>query len=360
MGYPTRGEVMAAIPKHCFQRDTARSMKYAAISTALTLGWAALGAAFLPMTWAWAPVWFAHAVVSGTFATGMWVVAHECGHGAFSDNKTLQDAVGYALHTFLCVPYFSWQRSHHVHHMYTNHMEKGETHVPYIADSAHGKANYSLKNFLGEDAFVLVNQVFHLVFGWPAYLLTGATGGSEYGTTKHFSDGLFPTDNLKKRVWISSAGVAAVITGLAAVSTKVGFLPVFLLYVLPYTVTNFWLVLYTWLQHTDVDVPHFSGDEWDWVKGTFMTIDRPYGPVLDFLHHRIGSTHVAHHICHVIPHYHAKGHRRACSSLPRHLPLRRHPTARSPLAHLERLRSREGARRPVRLSQHGKDLLRVD
>ena len=65
-------------------------------------------------------------------------------------------------------------------------------------------------------------------------------------------------------------------------------------------------MLYTWLQHTDADVPHFSGDDWDWVKGTFMTIDRPYGPVLDFLHHRIGSTHVAHHIAHVIPHYHAK------------------------------------------------------
>merc|ERR1712182_198747 len=48
------------------------------------------------------------------------------------------------------------------------------------------------------------------------------------------------------------------------------------------------------------------GDEWDWVKGTFMTIDRPYGPVLDFLHHRIGSTHVAHHVAHTIPHYHAK------------------------------------------------------
>ena len=69
---------------------------------------------------------------------------------------------------------------------------------------------------------------------------------------------------------------------------------------------NFWLVLYTWLQHTDVDVPHFEGDDWNLVKGAFMTIDRPYGPVLDFLHHRIGSTHVAHHINHTIPHYHAK------------------------------------------------------
>merc|ERR1711924_268255 len=41
-------------------------------------------------------------------------------------------------------------------------------------------------------------------------------------------------------------------------------------------------------------------------KGTFMTIDRPYGPVLDFLHHRIGPTHVAHHVAHTWAHYHAK------------------------------------------------------
>merc|ERR1712224_791607 len=169
-----------------------------------------------------------------------------------------------------------------------------------------------MKNILGEDAFVLVNQVFLLVFGWPAYLLSGATGGSEYGLTNHFvpvkpfSDGLFPTETHKKKVWISAAGVLAVIGALTFASTKVGFLPIFLLYVLPYMACNFWLVLYTWLQHTDVDVPHFNGDEWDWVKGTFMTIDRPYGPVLDFLHHRIGSTHVAHHVAHTIPHYHAK------------------------------------------------------
>ncbi|MFP6674512.1 MAG: hypothetical protein VB878_05495, partial [Pirellulaceae bacterium] len=57
---------------------------------------------------------------------------------------------------------------------------------------------------------------------------------------------------------------------------------------------------------TDVDVPHFENDEWSWVKGAFMSIDRPYGPVFDFLHHRIGSTHVAHHIDARVPHYHAK------------------------------------------------------
>jgi fatty acid desaturase len=84
-----------------------------------------------------------------------------------------------------------------------------------------------------------------------------------------------------------------------------GIVPVLALYVGPYLVVNFWLVLYTWLQHTDADVPHFEDDEWTWVKGAFMTIDRPYGGLLDFLHHRIGSTHVAHHIDARIPHYNA-------------------------------------------------------
>ncbi|HOT81483.1 MAG TPA: hypothetical protein PKY13_15930, partial [Microthrixaceae bacterium] len=68
---------------------------------------------------------------------------------------------------------------------------------------------------------------------------------------------------------------------------------------------NAWLVGYTWLQHTDVDVPHYADDEWSWLLGAFQTIDRPYGRLVDALHHRIGSTHVAHHIDHRIPHYHA-------------------------------------------------------
>ena len=55
------------------------------------------------------PLWVAYALVTGTVAMGLWVLAHECGHGAFSENRTLQDAVGYILHTALLVPCFSAQ-----------------------------------------------------------------------------------------------------------------------------------------------------------------------------------------------------------------------------------------------------------
>ena len=66
-----------------------------------------------------------------------------------------------------------------------------------------------------------------------------------------------------------------------------------------------WLVGYTKLQHTGHDVPHYDANDWTFVRGAFCSIDRPYGRLIDLLHHRIGSTHVAHHLSSRIPHYRA-------------------------------------------------------
>ena len=47
---------------------------------------------------------------------GVWVIAHECGHQAFSPSQLVNDTVGFILHTLLLVPYFSWwvQQDAHV------------------------------------------------------------------------------------------------------------------------------------------------------------------------------------------------------------------------------------------------------
>ena len=37
----------------------------------------------------------------------------------------------------------------------------------------------------------------------------------------------------------------------------------------------------------------------------FASLTIRYGPTFDFLHHKIGSTHVAHHVESSIPHYNA-------------------------------------------------------
>ena len=92
---PTKAQVRKAVPKHCFERDTAKSLMYAAISVAQSAACVAVGA-LIPLKAVWAPVWLAYAAFTGTVWTGMLVVAHECGHGAFSDNRDIQDAVGTA------------------------------------------------------------------------------------------------------------------------------------------------------------------------------------------------------------------------------------------------------------------------
>jgi omega-6 fatty acid desaturase (delta-12 desaturase) len=307
--YPTKPEVMAAIPKHLMQKDTFKSMMYALMSTALT-GLCVYAGTFIPYSWAYAWAWALYGIVTGTVATGCWVIAHECGHSAFSDNKLLQDTVGYTLHSLLLVPYFSWQRSHAVHHANTNHMETGETHVPGLAGNA--GATSGVAKLMGP-LWPILHTVVVLLFGWPMYLMFGESGGPAYGKTNHFwpyapfNNGekeLFPGKH-KARVLLSDIGVLAVIAGLVAWGATWGAMYPILHYVLPYLGVNCWLVGYTWLQHTDVDVPHFDSNEYTWAKGAFHTIDRPYGPVLDFLHHGIGSTHVTHHVNSAIPHYNA-------------------------------------------------------
>lgn len=324
--YPTLSEVKNALPSDTYVRSTTKSLTYAALDILTTSLSAFLGIKFLlplalnlftsaqPLNQVAAvALWAFYSIVVGTCAIGGWVTAHECGHGAFSDNRKLQDTVGYILHSLMLVPYFSWQRSHAVHHANTNHAIDGETHVPPIKANPekHISGKKVLKAIVGESAGEFIfgwgQLLTHLLVGWPAYLLFGATGGTSRGITNHFiplqvkrpfqtepMKDLWP-GNWKAKVFISDIGVVAVAAGLFALAKQVGWQWVAAAYGGPYLVINAWLVGYTWLQHTDVDIPHLPSEKFSFIKGAFHTVDRPYENmffgVIDFLHHHIGSTH---------------------------------------------------------------------
>lgn len=87
---------------------------------------------------------------------------------------------------------------------------------------------------------------------------------------------------------------------------SIGFLTVAAYYLIPYMVVNYHLVLITFLQHTDVFMPHFRGKEWNWLRGALCTVDRSFGPLLDRTLHHIVDTHVCHHLFSKMPFYHAQ------------------------------------------------------
>jgi fatty acid desaturase len=239
----------------------------------------------------------------GTAMVGLWVLGHECGHGAFGDYGWQNDCVGFILHSALLVPYFSWKYSHNKHHKYTNHLLLGETHVPSTKTP-----HIAIRRIVGDDAFAVFDVVLHLVFGWPMYLLFNSTGGrTQSDLTTKLSNGankshFTSTSQVMKptlKVELSTVGCGMVIGMLM-------YFDLTRMYAGPYLVVNAWLVLYTWLQHTHPDVPHYGADDFTFLKGALSTIDRPYPYVFDQMHHHIGTTHVLHHLNFSIPHYRAE------------------------------------------------------
>jgi fatty acid desaturase len=328
---PSKGEIKAVIPKECFERSYMHSMWFvfrdtamaaaliyatnSALSTAVPENILSLDAL------TWFAGWNFYAFWMGTILTGHWVLAHECGHGAFSPSQTFNDFWGFIMHQALLVPYYAWQYSHAKHHRRTNNLVDGESHVPSTGKENGLGPNNERNSFyavwheaMGDGAFAAWQIFSHCVLGWPLYLLGLASTGrlandgtflAEGEIIDHFrpSSKMFPA-KIRAKIIASTLGVIATIGLLLKLSVDHGFLTVFLWYTAPYMWTNFWLVTYTWLQHNDPSVPHYGAEEWTWVRGALSTIDRPYG-IFCFFHHKIGSTHVAHHLFHEMPFYRA-------------------------------------------------------
>lgn len=298
-------DLRESIPAHLWERSTIKSFAYTLydLTIVIALGWIAanyLDHPNLPLAAKfvlWPAYWFAQ----GLFCTGLWVIAHECGHRAFSSNQFICDVVGLVLHSALLVPYHNWRLSHHRHHMYTGSIEHDEVFVP--VNRAEVKAYMPVTK-----AKVLINIVLTLLLGWPLYLLFNVTGNKTYGDkhVDHFnpSSPIFkPKD--RAAVILSDVVLGLVLFTLAYCTYNFGFLPVLKVYVIPYFGVNLWLVLITKLHHTDKDLPHYRDDEWNWLRGQLSTKDRTYGYVLDTILHNITNTHVCHHLFPQLPHYNA-------------------------------------------------------
>lgn len=332
----TIGDIRAAIPKHCFSRPLTKSFSYLFWDLFL-VGVLVYASTFIELVSnelcgpTAGPIlrhvlWVAYWICQGCVATGLWVIGHECGHRGFADSELINDVVGLIVHSALLVPYFSWQISHRRHHSNTGSVEHDEVFVPKHASAE--EVALKKKQLAGEhedeEGFIqstlsTLSRMYYIVvmltLGWPAYLLANVTSNRSYDPrawVNHFlpSSPIYTTGSAmdahnQKLIMISDVALFGMFAVLYKFVQLTSLSYVFYIYFMPYLVVNFWLVLITYLQHTDLNLPHYTDGEWDWLRGALATIDRDYGFLNVVLHH-ITDTHVVHHLFSPMPHYHAE------------------------------------------------------
>ncbi len=119
---------------------------------------------------------------------------------------------------------------------------------------------------------------------------------------------LFENEDESKRAWhviVSNIGFFGAVAAIAASCWVWGAQAVAAYYFVPYLVVNLYLVLITFLQHTDEKIAHYRGAEFTWLRGALSTVDRSYGWLIDEVIHHIADTHVVHHLFHEVPFYNA-------------------------------------------------------
>ena len=87
---PTMKEFQKVIPSHCFNCKTITSLRYLFQSIIIQCFVVAIGLT-IPIKHQMLPIWVLYAFISGTTAMGFWVIAHECGHGAFSKKQNFRN-----------------------------------------------------------------------------------------------------------------------------------------------------------------------------------------------------------------------------------------------------------------------------
>ncbi|CAI9300008.1 unnamed protein product [Lactuca saligna] len=298
----TIGDLKKAIPPHCFNRSILYSFSYLIFDLTISFIFYYIASNYihiLPRNLSYV-AWPIYWILQATIVGGVWVIAHECGHHAFSNYQWLDDTVGFLLHSSLLVPYFSWKYSHRRHHSNTSSLENDEVFVPKLKSNLPSLLLY-LNNPLGR----ILHLLFNHALGLALYLMFNYAGKKYDRFACHYDpNSPIYSKNERAQIFVSDVGILVVTYILYLLTMNKGLTWVFCIYVVPLLILNSSLITVTYLQHTHPSLPHYDSTEWDWLRGALATVDRDYG-IMNRLGHNIANTHVIHHLFPKIPHYHA-------------------------------------------------------
>lgn len=260
-------DIRDAIPKHCYKRSAVRGYGYilrdiVCLASTFYLFHNFVTPETVPSTIVRTVLWGLYTVLQGLFGTGLWVIAHECGHGAFSDSTFINDLTGWVLHSSLLVPYFSWKFSHSAHHKATGHMERDMVFLPRTRQQQATRVGRMVEE-LGElceetPIYTALHLLAQQTIGWPNYLMTNVTGHNFHerqregrgkgkkngfgGSVNHFDPSSPIFDNKHaKYIVLSDIGLAIALSALTYLGNTFGWANMAVWYFIPYLWVNHWL-----------------------------------------------------------------------------------------------------------------------
>ncbi len=244
------------------------------------LAWAALSVS------PWLSV--ALSLANAAFVVRLFMIQHDCGHGAFFRDRQWNDRIGRTIGALTLTPYAVWRRNHTMHHATTGNLDRrGTGDIPTLT-----VAEYRARPLVGRICYRLVRH--------PAILFGIAPFYS------FFLQNRVPAGLMRSgwRYWASALGTDATIFAILATLYLFGGVPVLLFVYLPMMLlaasTGMWLF---YVQHQFEETSWESEADWSVQDAAFhgsSHYDLP--PVLRWITANIGVHHV-HHLASRIPFY---------------------------------------------------------
>lgn len=257
-----------------------------------------LGITVAPFALTWLLMWatfgisyfltLALAVPAAGFLLRLFLIQHDCGHGAFFRSKRANDWVGRCIGVLTLSPYDFWRRTHAMHHAGTGNLDKrgiGDVDTLTVAEYAAMPRIARFRYWLYRHPVVL--------FGiGPAYLF--------------FLRYRLPLGLAKEgwRPWVSTMG-----TNLAIVALSVGLMllvgiKTYLMIQVPVTLmaasAGVWLF---YLQHQFEHTSWTGAEDWTFHESALYGSSHLELPgVLRWFTANIGMHHM-HHLCSTVPFY---------------------------------------------------------
>ena len=226
-------------------------------------------------------------MLNAAFLLRLFAIQHDCGHGAFYENRTVSDWLGRVIGVLTLTPYDVWRRSHSIHHSSSGNLGRrgiGDVHTLTVAEYR---------------AMSPFNRLLYRLYRNPVVLF-GLGPGYLFFIQNRLPLGLMN----KAKYWVSAMGTnAAILGGLALMLYFGGLMPILLIF-LPSTLlaatAGVWLF---YVQH-QFETTHWEVEE-DWqLHDAALHGSSHYvlPSILQWLSANIGIHHV-HHLHSRIPFY---------------------------------------------------------